>query len=130
MVALWDGAAVSKTGQREPVAGVPEKPDQWRDFRRGVALLSMVLFFFCAVGFGFLVYNAATRDGDVPFDGWSFLRFLAVAVPLGVAAVCGLGVYRAGSNTEAKKRGRVMGLALLVAAVLLVVTGVIGDAAS
>jgi len=90
----------------------------------------MVLFFFCAVGFGFLVYNAATREGDVPFDGWSFVRLLSVAVPLGVAAVSGLGVYRAGSNAEAKKRGRVMGLALLTAAVLLVLTGIIGDTVS
>lgn len=127
---LWDGAAVSETGQREPLACVPERLDQWRDFRRGLALLSMVLFFFCAVGFGFLVYNAATREGDVPFDGWSFVRLLSVAVPLGVAAVSGLGVYRAGSNAEAKKRGRVMGLALLTAAVLLVLTGIIGDTVS
>ncbi|MFG1674151.1 hypothetical protein [Micromonospora sp. NPDC049282] len=121
---------MSGTGQREPVTGAPERPDQWHDFRRGVALLSMVLFFFCVVALGFLVYNAATRDGDVPFDGWSFFRFLSTALPLGVAAVAGLGVYRAGSNVEARKRGRVMGLGLLAAAVLLVVTGVIGDAVS
>ncbi|NYF54448.1 hypothetical protein [Micromonospora purpureochromogenes] len=92
-----------------------------------MALLSMVLFFFCLVGLGFLVYKLATLGGDATFDGWSFFRFLSVAVPLGVAAASGFGVYRASSNAEAKRRGRVMGLALLVAAVLLVVTGVIGD---
>ncbi|WP_238162199.1 hypothetical protein [Micromonospora endolithica] len=57
----------------------------------------------------------------------SFFRFRSVAVPLGTAAAMGLGVYRAPSNVEAKRRGRVMDLALLIAAVLLVVTGVIGD---
>ncbi|MGB2569275.1 hypothetical protein ACPFP2_12600 [Micromonospora citrea] len=118
---------MSETGQTEAVAVSPEKPDQWHDFRRGIALLSMVLFFFCIVALGFLVYQLVVGDAGNVFDGWSFFRFLSVAVPLGVAAVTGLGVYRASSNAEAKRRGRVMGLALLLAAVLLVVTGVIGD---
>ncbi|SCE91478.1 hypothetical protein GA0070607_3158 [Micromonospora coriariae] len=98
----------------------PEKPDQWNDFRRGIALLSMVLFFFCVVGLGFLLYQLATLDGDAAFDGWSFVRFPSVAVPLGVAAVMGVRVYRAASNSEAKSRGRVMGLALLAAAAPLI----------
>ncbi|MFG3703582.1 hypothetical protein ACGF7U_02430 [Micromonospora sp. NPDC047670] len=118
---------MSETGQTEAVTVSPEKPDQWHDFRRGIALLSMVLFFFCVVGLGFLVYQLVAANGGDVFDGWSFIRFLSVAVPLGVAAVMGLGVYRATGNAEAKRRGRVMGVALLVAAVLLVVTGVIGD---
>ncbi|MEV0882116.1 hypothetical protein AB0I85_30345 [Micromonospora echinofusca] len=118
---------MSETGQTSPATSSPERPDQWHDFRRGIALLSMVLFFFCVVGLGFLVYQLAASGGDGVFDGWSFFRFLSVAVPLGVAAVMGLGVYRAPINAEAKRRGRVMGVALLVAAILLVVTGVIGD---
>ncbi|SCL58369.1 hypothetical protein GA0070617_3797 [Micromonospora yangpuensis] len=92
-----------------------------------MALLSLVLFFFCLVGLGFLVYMLASAGDDGTFGTWSLLRFLSVSVPLGVAAVAGLGVYRAVSVGEARRRGRVMGLALLVAVVLLVVTGVVGD---
>ncbi|MEU6074226.1 hypothetical protein [Micromonospora sp. NPDC047074] len=118
---------MGETGQTDPATASPGRPDQWHDFRRGIALLSMVLFFFCVVGLGFLVHRLATSGGDGVFDGWSFFRFLSVAVPLGVAAAMGLGVYRAPGGTEARRRGRVMGLALLVAVVLLVVTGVVGD---
>jgi hypothetical protein len=50
-----------------------------------------------------------------------------VTVPLGTAAVMGVGVYRAANNGESKRRGRIMALALLVATVLLVVTEIIGD---
>lgn len=127
VVGLWHGAVVSETGQTDPVA-VPEKLDQWHDFRKSVALVSMVLFFFCVVGLGFLVYQlAVVGDDDGTFSVWSFFRFMSVAVPLGVAAVAGVGVHRASINAESKRRGRVMALALLAAAVLLVVTGIIGD---
>ncbi|MBQ0979525.1 hypothetical protein [Micromonospora zamorensis] len=107
---------------------MPEKLDQWHDFRKSVALVSMVLFFFCLLALGNVVYQVAIAgDERGVFDPWSFLGFLSVAVPLGVAAVTGLRVYRATNNAESKRRGRIMGLALLAAAVLLVVTGVIGD---
>ncbi|WP_446210798.1 hypothetical protein [Micromonospora sp. IBSANI012] len=92
MVVLWDGSVLNETGQTDPATASPDRPDQWHDFRRGIALLSMVLFFFCVVGLGFLVYQLATRSGDATFDGWSFFRFLSVAVPLGVAAASGFGV--------------------------------------
>ncbi|GAB3186694.1 hypothetical protein FHX75_111354 [Micromonospora palomenae] len=127
MVALWHGAGVSETGQTDRVTAVPEKLDQWHDFRKSVALVSMVLFFFCVVGLGFLVYQLAIAGDDGTFSTWSFFRFASVAIPLGVAAVAGLGVYRASSSAESKRRGRVMALALLAAAILLVVTGIIGD---
>jgi Ni/Fe-hydrogenase subunit HybB-like protein len=110
---------------------VPEKLDQWHDFRKSVALVSMVLFFFCVVGLGFLVYQLAiVGDDRGVFDPWSFLRAMSVTVPLGVAVAAGIGVYRAGNNAESKRRGRVMALALLVAAILLVVTGIIKDGLS
>ncbi|GAB3169141.1 hypothetical protein GCM10027259_00100 [Micromonospora palomenae] len=127
VVVLWDRAGVSETGQTDRVTAVPEKLDQWHDFRKSVALVSMVLFFFCVVGLGFLVYQLAVVGDDGTFSAWSFIRFLSVGIPLGVAAVAGLGVYRASTNAESKRRGRFMALALLVAAVLLVVTGVVGD---
>ncbi|MEV4481782.1 hypothetical protein [Micromonospora coxensis] len=117
-----------ETRQTDRATGVPEKLDQWHDFRKSVALVSMVLFFFCVVALGYVVYQLAiVGDDDGIFDLWSFLGFMSVAVPLGVAAVTGLGVYRATNNAESKRRGRIMALALLVAAVLLVVTGMIGD---
>ncbi|GGM37580.1 hypothetical protein GCM10011608_22730 [Micromonospora sonchi] len=121
---------VSETGQSDRVTGVPEKLDPWHDFRKSVALVSMVLFFFCVVGLGFLGYQLAIVGDNEAFDVWSFVRFTSVAVPLGVAAVAGLGIYRASSNAESKRRGRIMALALLAAAILLVVTGVIRDALS
>lgn len=128
MVALWHGAGVSEAGQTDRVTAVPEKLDQWHDFRKSVALVSMVLFFFCLLALGNVVYQLAIAgDERGVFDPWSFLGFLLVAVPLGVAAVTGLRVYRATNNAESKRRGRIMGLALLAAAVLLVVTGIIGD---
>jgi hypothetical protein len=92
---------------------VPEKLDQWHDFRKSVALVSMVLFFFCVVAVGYVVYQLAIVGDDRGIFGlWSFLGFLSVAVPLGVAAVTGVGVYRATDNTESKRRGRMMALAL------------------
>ncbi|WP_231930962.1 hypothetical protein [Micromonospora coriariae] len=115
------------TGRTDPVTAVPDKLDQWHDFRRSVALVSMVLFFFCVVGLGFLVYQLAIVGDDGTFSVWSFFRFMSVAAPLGVAAVAGLGVYQASTNAVSKRRGRIMALALLAAAVLLVVTGIIGD---
>ncbi|MBG6099794.1 hypothetical protein IW249_000208 [Micromonospora vinacea] len=119
---------MGETGQTDPATATPEKLDQWHDFRKSVALVSMVLFFFCVVGLGFLVYQLAiVGDDDGTFSAWSFFRFMSVAVPLGAAAVAGLGVYRASTNAESKRRGRLMALALLAAAILLVVTGVIGD---
>ncbi|WP_229705818.1 hypothetical protein [Micromonospora sonchi] len=121
---------MSETGQSDRVTGVPEKLDPWHDFRKSVALVSMVLFFFCVVGLGFLGYQLAIVGDNEAFDVWSFVRFTSVAVPLGVAAVAGLGIYRASSNAESKRRGRIMALALLAAAILLVVTGVIRDALS
>lgn len=127
VVALWHGVTVDQAERVDPIATGPAERDQWRDFRRGMALLSLVLFFFCLVGLGFLVYMLASAGDDGTFGTWSLLRFLSVSVPLGVAAVAGLGVYRAVSVGEARRRGRVMGLALLVAVVLLVVTGVVGD---
>ncbi|MEH1167330.1 hypothetical protein V6V47_18285 [Micromonospora sp. CPCC 205539] len=127
MVTLWHGAVVSEAGQTDRVTAVPEKLDEWHDFRKSVALVSMVLFFFCVVGLGFLLYQLAIVEDDGTFSGWSFLRFMSVAIPLGVAAATGLGVYRATTNAESKRRGRIMGLALLAAAALLVVTGIIGD---
>lgn len=127
MVRLWHGAVVGETGRTDRAAAVPDKLDQWHDFRKSVALVSMVLFFFCVVGLGFLAYQLAIVGDDGTFSGWSFFRFMSVATPLGVAAVAGLGVYRASANAESKRRGRIMALALLVAAVLLVVTGIIGD---
>ncbi|MGC4811139.1 hypothetical protein ACLQ29_11490 [Micromonospora sp. DT228] len=39
----------------------------------------------------------------------------------------GVRVYRAANNTESKRLGRIMGLASLAAAVLLVVRGVVTD---
>ncbi|MET8352937.1 hypothetical protein [Micromonospora sp. NPDC005206] len=127
MVGLWHGAVVGETGRTDPVTAVPDKLDQWHDFRKSVALVSMVLFFFCVVGLGFLVYQLAIVGDDGTFSVWSFFRFMSVATPLEVAAVAGLGVHRASTNAESKRRGRIMALALLVAAVLLVVTGIIGD---
>ncbi|MGC4829856.1 hypothetical protein [Micromonospora arida] len=119
---------MGETGQTDRAAAVPEKLDQWHDFRKSVALLSMVLFFLFMVGLGFLVYQlAVVGDDDGTFSAWSFFRFMSVAVPLGVAAVVGLGVYRASTNAESKRRGRIMALALLTGAILLVVTGIIGD---
>lgn len=122
---LWHGAVVA--GQTDPVEAVPEKLDPWHDFRKSAALVSMVLFFFCVVGLGFLVYRLAVVGDDGTFSAWSFFRIVSVAVPLGVAAVAGFGVHRASTNAESKMRGRIMALALLAAAVLLVVTGIIGD---
>ncbi|WP_231924464.1 hypothetical protein [Micromonospora chokoriensis] len=118
---------MSETGQSDRVTAVPAKLDQWHDFRKSVALVSMVLFFFCVVGLGFLVYQLAASGDDGTFSIWSLARFLSVGVPLGAAAVAGLGVYRASTDTESKRRGRIMALALLAAAILLVVTGIIGD---
>ncbi|MEE6257603.1 hypothetical protein [Plantactinospora sonchi] len=118
---------MSETGQTDRVTAVAEKLDQWHDFRKSVALVSMVLFFFCVVGLGFLVYQLAIVGDEGTFSAWSFFRFMSVAIPLGVAAVAGLGVYRASRNADSKRRGRIMALALLAAAALLVVTGIIGD---
>ncbi|MEH0982210.1 hypothetical protein [Micromonospora sp. CPCC 205556] len=119
---------MSDAGQTDRATAAPEKLDQWRDFRKSVALVSMVLFFFCVVALGHVVYQLViVGDERGIFDPWSFLAVMSVAVPLGVAAVTGLGVHRAASNAESKRRGRIMALALLVAAVLLVVTGVVGD---
>ncbi len=88
----------------------------------------MVLFFFCLVAVGYVIYQLAVVGDDRGiFDLGSFLRSMSVAVPLGVAAVAGAGVYRAVNNTQSKRRGRIMTLSLLVAAVLLVVTGFIED---
>ncbi|MEU8219772.1 hypothetical protein AB0C47_28855 [Micromonospora taraxaci] len=126
MVGLWDGAVVGDTGQTDR-ATVSEKLDQWHDFRKSVALVSMVLFFLCVVGLAFLVYQLAIVGDDGTVSVWSFFRFISVAVPLGVAAAFGLGVYRSVTNAESKRRGRIMALALLVAALLLVITGMIGD---
>lgn len=82
MVGLWDGAVVGETGQTDPATATPEKLDQWHDFRKSVALVSMVLFFFCVVGLGFLVYQLAiVGDDDGTFSAWSFFRFMSVAVP-------------------------------------------------
>ncbi|WP_433263022.1 hypothetical protein ACQPWR_24845 [Micromonospora vinacea] len=119
---------MGETGRTDRATAAPEKLDQWHDFRKSVALVSMVLFFFCLVGLGFLVYQlAVVGDDDGTFSAWSFFRFMSVAAPLGVAAVVGLGVYRASTNAESKRRGRIMALALLAAAILLVVTGMVGD---
>ncbi|MEV4754467.1 hypothetical protein AB0J86_05010 [Micromonospora sp. NPDC049559] len=104
-----------------------QKPDQWADFRRGVALLSLVLFFFCVVAVAFLAFRLVTVGTDVAPNWSELLGFASVAVPLGVAAGAGIGVYRAQSPGQAKRRGRIMGLAFMLAALLLVVTGVIGD---
>lgn len=112
-------------------AAVPEKLDQWHDFRKSVALLSMVLFFFCLVGLGFLAYQLVIAGDDRRvFNPWSFFRAMSVTLPLGVAALTGIGVYRAANNVESKRRGRIMALALLTAAVLLLVTGLIKDGLS
>ncbi|MEW2383650.1 hypothetical protein AB0873_16390 [Micromonospora sp. NPDC047707] len=119
---------MSETGQTDRVTAVPDKLNQWHDFRKSVALVSMVLFFLCLVGLGFLAYQLViVGDDRGVFNPWSFLRFMSVTVPLGVAAVTGVGVFRAVNNAESKRRGRIMSLALLVAAVMLVVTGVIKD---
>lgn len=128
VAALWQGASVSETGPTDRVTTAPDRLDQWHDFRKSVALLSMVLFFFCVVGFGFLMYQlVVVGDERGVFDLWSFFRAVSVSVPLGVAAVTGVGVYRATTNTESKRRGRMMALALLVATVVLVATGVAED---
>jgi hypothetical protein len=124
---LWHGAIVSGTGQPAKATAGPEKLDQWHDFRKNVALVSVVLFFFCLVGLGFLAYQLVIVGDDGIFDPWSSFRTISVTVPLGTAAVMGVGVYRAANNGESKRRGRIMALALLVATVLLVVTGIIGD---
>jgi magnesium-transporting ATPase (P-type) len=124
---LWQGAAVSESQRTDPGATAREKPDQWRDFRRGMALLSWVLFFFCLVAVGFLIFGLLTGRADGTPDVWSVLRFASFATPMGIAALAGIGVYRSRDNAQEKRRGRIVGMSLLIGAILLVLTGVIGD---
>ncbi|WP_446217952.1 hypothetical protein [Micromonospora sp. IBHARD004] len=56
-------------------------------FRKSVAPVSMVLFFFCVVGLGFLIYQLAIVRDDRTFNAWSFFRAMSVSIPLSVAAV-------------------------------------------
>jgi hypothetical protein len=104
VVALCHGAVVGETGQAERATRVPEKLDQWHDLRKSVALVSMVLFFFCVVALGFVVYQLAiVGDDDGTFDLWSFLDFMSVAVPLGVRP--DHGSCAAGRRSPARRNG-------------------------
>ncbi|MBQ0905775.1 hypothetical protein [Micromonospora sp. U21] len=60
---------------------MPDNLDQWHDFRKSVALVSMVLFLFCVVGLGFLAYRLAIVGDDGTFNGWSFFRFMSPPSP-------------------------------------------------
>ncbi|MEU8211492.1 hypothetical protein AB0B85_20125 [Micromonospora sp. NPDC049044] len=122
---MGDGAQTNR------VTSIPEKLDQWHDFRKSVGLVSVVLFLFCLLALGNVGYQLAiVGDEHGIFDPLSFLGFLLVGAPLGVAAVSGVRVYRAANNAESKRLGRIMGFALLAAAVLLVVTGIVRDGLS
>ena len=101
--------------------------DHFRDFRRGVALLALILFATYLVPIGYLLWTAVSGEVDSPSDTVGVVRFVVVGLALTGAAVTGLGVLRAADVTRSRRLGRFTGLWLLTAAALLVVTGVIGD---
>jgi hypothetical protein len=106
---------------------MPEKVDNLQDFRRGIALLALILFVAYLVPVGYLLWTAATGEAGATPDAVGVIRFVVVGVALAGAAITGLGVLRTGELTRSRRLGRLTGLFLVAAAVLLIVSGMIGD---
>jgi hypothetical protein len=74
---------------------------------------------FAAVGLGFCLVNVALYLPYLTFDDWSYVRFLLPSIP--VLAVLGMGTV---SRLAARAGGRVVPVALSLAALVLTVLGV------